>query len=170
MLPHALPSWHSICTSKNGGIMSARTLTLFALSFGLASGANAARQPGEPFRPGMNFFSKQQDVQLGQEAAQEVRKKYPAVHNEFLQDYVRHVGERLAAAPAARESGFTFTFTVLQDPPVNAFALPGGPMFIFTGLLKTVDNEAQLAAVMGHEMSHVILRHGTHEASKAKMV
>ena len=60
-----------------GGIMSARTLTLLALSFGLATGANAARQPGEPFRPGMNFFSKQQDVQLGQEAAQEVRKKYP---------------------------------------------------------------------------------------------
>jgi predicted Zn-dependent protease len=150
--------------------MSARTLTLLALSFGLATGAHAARQPGEPFRPGMNFFSKQQDVQLGQEAAQEVRKKYPVVHNEFLQGYVRRIGERLAAAPAARESGFPFTFTVLQDPQVNAFALPGGPMFIFTGLLKTVDNEAQLAAVMAHEMSHVILRHGTHEASKAKMV
>jgi beta-barrel assembly-enhancing protease len=53
---------------------------------------------------------------------------------------------------------------------VNAFALPGGPMFIFTGLLRHVDNEAQLAAVMAHEMSHVVMRHGTHEASKAKMI
>jgi beta-barrel assembly-enhancing protease len=146
--------------------MSVRALVLFGL---LAGGAFAARQPGDPFRPGMNFFSKQQDVQLGQEAAQEVRKKYPEYRNAFVQDYVRRVGERLAASPPARESGFPFTFTVLQNPQVNAFALPGGPMFIFTGLLQNVDDEAQLAAVMAHEMSHVILRHGTHEASKAKM-
>jgi len=118
----------------------------------------------------MNFFSKQQDVQLGREAAQEVRKEYPTYRNAFVQNYVKQIGERLAAAPEARESGFPFTFTVVVSPKVNAFALPGGPMFIFTGLLKNVDNEAQLAAVMAHEMSHVILRHGTHEASKAKMI
>jgi predicted Zn-dependent protease len=53
---------------------------------------------------------------------------------------------------------------------INAFALPGGPMFINTGLLKAVDNEAQLAGVMGHEMSHVILRHGTNQASKAQLI
>ena len=56
---------------------------------------------------------------------------------------------------------------MLNVDEVNAFALPGGPMFIYTGLLKAVDNEAQLAGVMGHEMAHVILRHGTHEATKA---
>jgi predicted Zn-dependent protease len=150
--------------------MSARILVLLASATFLSAGAYAGREPGEPFRQGMNFFSKQQDVQLGQEAAQEVRKKYPTVHNHFLQDYVRRIGERLAATPAARESGFPFTFTVLHDKQVNAFALPGGPMFIFSGLLKTVDNEAQLAAVMAHEMSHVILRHGTHEVSKARMI
>ena len=150
--------------------MSVKAFVLFVSSFCLAGGAYAAHQPGEPFRPGMNFFSKQQDVQLGQEAAQQVRQKYRTVQDPFLQDYVRHIGERLAATGPAKESGFPFTFTVLQDPQVNAFALPGGPMFIFTGLLKAVDNEAQLAAVMAHEMSHVILRHGTHEASKAKMI
>src|ERR1043166_514460 len=69
--------------------------------------------------------------------------------------------------PEARQSGFDFTFTVLNVDEINAFALPGGPMFIYTRLLKAVDNEAQLAGVMGHEMSHVILRHGTHEATKA---
>jgi predicted Zn-dependent protease len=146
--------------------MSVRALLLIAC---LAGGASAARQPGDPFRPGINFFSKQQDVQLGQEAAQQVRKQYPEYRNPFVQDYVRRVGERLASTGPARESGFPFTFTVLQRPEVNAFALPGGPMFILTGLLQSVDNEAQLAAVMAHEMSHVILRHGTHEASKAKM-
>jgi predicted Zn-dependent protease len=129
-----------------------------------------ARDPGEPFRPGMNFFSKQQDVQLGQEAAQQVRQKYREVDSPFLKDYVRDIGNRLATAPAARESGFPFSFAVLQDKSVNAFALPGGPMFIFSGLVRNVDNEAQLAAVMAHEMAHVILRHGTHQASKANLI
>jgi predicted Zn-dependent protease len=147
--------------------MSAKPLVVLAL---LAGGAYAAHQPGEPFRQGMNFFSKEQDVQLGREAAQEVRQKYHPYRNQFVQDYVKQVGERLAATPPARESGFPFTFTVLEDKQVNAFALPGGPMFILTGLLRNVDNEAQLAAVMAHEMSHVIMRHGTHEASKANMI
>src|SRR3982750_4555123 len=144
--------------------MSGKT---FILSVILVGAAYAAHQPGEPFRQGMNFFSREQDVQLGKEAAREVRQKYHPYRNEFVQDYVRRVGERLAATPPARESGFPFTFTVLDDKQVNAFALPGGPMFILTGLLRTVDNEAQLAAVMAHEMSHVVLRHGTHETSKA---
>jgi predicted Zn-dependent protease len=134
------------------------------------TGAALARDPGEPFRPGMNFFSKQQDVQLGQEAAQQVRQKYREVQSPFLKNYVRDIGSRLASAPAARETGFPFSFSVLQDKSVNAFALPGGPMFIFSGLVQNVDNEAQLAAVMAHEMAHVILRHGTHQASKANLL
>jgi predicted Zn-dependent protease len=136
----------------------------------LAVAAWAARQPGEIPRPGFNFFSKQQDMQLGQEAADQVRQQYQVVQNPFLQNYVKRVGDRLADTSEARQSGFPFTFTLLNDPQVNAFALPGGPMFILTGLVKSADNEAQLAGVMGHEMSHVILRHGTHEASKANIV
>ena len=88
----------------------------------------------------------------------------------IYRDYIRRIGDRLAATPEAKQSGFLFSFTLLNVPQVNAFALPGGPMFIFTGLLKATENEAQLAGVMAHEMSHVILRHGTHEASKAKSV
>lgn len=121
-------------------------------------------------RPGFNTFSRQQDIQLGQEAAQEVRRKSQVVQNQFLQNYVNQVGQRLANTPEARQSEFPFSFTVINDPTVNAFALPGGPMFIQTGLLKDVDNEAQLAGVMGHEMSHVILRHGTNQASKANLI
>ncbi len=130
----------------------------------------AARQPGDPLRPGFNLFSKQQDLELGKANAKQVLEQYPVVKDEFLQDYVRRVGDRLAQAPEAKQSGFQFTFTVLNVPQINAFALPGGPMFIYTGLLKACDNEAQLAGVMGHEMSHVILRHGTHEASKANLL
>jgi predicted Zn-dependent protease len=129
-----------------------------------------ARKPGEPLKPGFNLFSKQQDVQLGQEAAQEVLQKSQVVHDQVIQDYVNRIGQRLAEQPEARDSGFKFQFTVLNDTQVNAFALPGGPMFIYTGLLKTVDNEGELAGVMAHEMSHVILRHGTHEASKQQFI
>jgi predicted Zn-dependent protease len=92
------------------------------------------------------------------------------VHDAFLTEYVTRVGNRLVGSREAQESGFPFTFEVVADPSINAFALPGGPMFINTGLLKAVDNEAQLAGVMGHEMSHVILRHGTNQASKSKLI
>jgi predicted Zn-dependent protease len=122
------------------------------------------------FHPGFNLFSKEQDVQLGQENAAQVRKKMKVIHNPFLNEYVTRVGQRLVSSREAQESGFPFTFEVVADPSINAFALPGGPMFINTGLLKAVDNEAQLAGVMGHEMSHVILRHGTNQASKSKLI
>ncbi len=122
------------------------------------------------FQPGFNMFTKEQDVQLGDEAAAQVHKQMTVINDPVLTAYVNKIGKRLAAGKEAQESGFPFTFEVVADPSVNAFALPGGHMFINTGLLKAVDNEAQLAGVMGHEMSHVILRHGTNQASKAKMI
>jgi beta-barrel assembly-enhancing protease len=126
------------------------------------------RQPGDPLKPGYNLYSPQQDIQLGQIQAAQVRLHYAEVGDEFLQTYIRRIGERLANTPEARQSAFPFQFTLLNVPTVNAFALPGGPMFVFTGLVQSTENEAELAGVMAHEMSHVILRHGTHEASKAK--
>src|SRR5438552_6160712 len=132
--------------------------------------ASSLAQGPTTFHPGFNFFSRQQDIQLGQESAAQVRRQMQMVKDPFLNDYVNRVGKRLASAPEARQSGFPFTFEVVADPSINAFALPGGPMFINTGLLKAVDSEAQLAGVMGHEMSHVILRHGTNQATKAKMI
>jgi predicted Zn-dependent protease len=122
------------------------------------------------FQPGFNLFSKQQDVQLGEESAAQVRKQMTVINDPVLTEYVNHVGKRLVASQEATESGFPFSFEVVADPSINAFALPGGHMFINTGLLRAVDNEAQLAGVMGHEMSHVILRHGTNQASKANLI
>src|SRR5712691_3185399 len=129
--------------------------------------ASSLAQGPTTFHPGFNFFSRQQDIQLGQESAAQVRRQMQMVKDPVLNDYVNRVGRKLANTPEARASGFPFTFEVVADPSINAFALPGGPMFINTGLLKAVDNEAELAGVMGHEMSHVILRHGTNQASKA---
>jgi len=135
-----------------------------------AVGPALARNPGDPLKPGFNLYSKQQDIEVGKQAAAEVRQKYQQVANRDLQAYVTKIGERLAKTPSASSSGFPFSFTLLNYKEVNAFALPGGPTFIFTGLIKASDSEAELAGVLAHEISHVVLRHGTHEASKANII
>ncbi|MGE5646683.1 MAG: M48 family metalloprotease [Acidobacteriota bacterium] len=146
-----------------------KTSILVALSV-LMSVTCAARKPGEALKPGFNLFSKQQDIQLGQEAAAQVRQQYQVVQNQELQNYIKRIGDRLASTPEAKNSGFPFSFTLLNSKEVNAFALPGGPAFVFTGLIKVADNEGELAGVLAHELSHVILRHGTNQVSKANLV
>ena len=147
-----------------------RMLSASALVVPILTAVLLYAQGPHHFQPGFNLFSKEQDIQLGEEAAGQVRKQMTVINDPVLTGYVNKVGKRLAETPEAKSSGFPFTFEVVADPTINAFALPGGHMFIHTGLLKAVDNEAQLAGVMGHEMSHVILRHGTNQATKAKMV
>ena len=137
-----------------------------ALANALALATMFAQQ--REIKPGWNLFKKEQDIQLGREAAAQVEQQMPVIRDAQLTDYVQQIGRRLAQAPEA--GNFPYSFKVINDPSINAFALPGGPMFIHTGLLKAVENEAQLAGVMAHEMSHVALRHGTNQASKANAV
>ena len=120
------------------------------------------------FRPGFNLFSKEQDVQLGKEAALEIEKQVELVDNKELNAYINSIGSRIAAQPQA--GNYPYTFKVVNDPSINAFALPGGPTFVNTGLIAAVDNEAQLAGVLAHEITHVALRHGTNQASKANLI
>jgi predicted Zn-dependent protease len=114
----------------------------------MAFPAAAMRKAGDAIKPGFNLFSKEHDVQLGQQAAAQIGKQYHVVENRQLQDYVRQVGERLAAQKVAKDSGFPFTFKLVSDKSINAFALPGGPTFVHTGLIAAADNEAQLAGVL----------------------
>ena len=119
-------------------------------------------------RPGFNLFSKEQDVQLGKESAAEVEKKMKVVDNAELQTYIATVGKKLTSSADAGE--FPYSFKVVVDKSINAFALPGGPMYIHTGLIAAADNESQMVGVMAHEVSHVALRHGTNQASKQQML
>ena len=123
--------------------------TLLAASLFISTLSVLYAQGPHRFQPGFNLFSKEQDIQLGEESAAQVRKEKMVIKDPVLTDYVNRVGKRLAASQEAANSGFPFTFEVVADPTINAFALPGGHMFIHTGLLKSVDNEAQLAGVMG---------------------
>lgn len=138
---------------------------LIALMFTLSC---ATRDPGDPLRPGYNTFSKEQDIEIGKENAAEVKKQVDIVNNPRLQNYVKGIGQRLAQQPQAED--YPYEFTLINEPSINAFALPGGPIFIHSGLLDAADNEAQLAGVLAHEVSHVALRHGTSQASKSQMI
>ena len=119
-------------------------------------------------KPGWNLFSPQQDVQLGQEAAAEVEKKMPVIRNPQLDGYLNNILSRLKQSPHA--GNFPYTIHAVADKNINAFSLPGGPLFVNIGLLRYADNEAQLAGVIAHEMSHVALRHATNQASKRNLV
>ena len=118
-------------------------------------------------KPGFNTFTPAQDIELGQEAAQEVEKEYPLVNDRQLNDYISRLGQRLAShAPGER---FPYNFHVVQNKDLNAFALPGGPIYIHTAIITAAENESQLAGVLAHEISHVALRHSTNQASKSML-
>ncbi len=117
-----------------------------------------------------NKYSPAQDVQLGQEAAAEAKKELPLLNDDRVDSYVEDVGRRLAAAipPEFRHPEFRYTFDVVNQKDINAFALPGGPMFLNRGMIEASKNEAEMAGVMAHELSHVALRHGTAQATKGE--
>jgi Zn-dependent protease with chaperone function len=117
-----------------------------------------------------NKYTPKQDVQLGQEAAAEVRKQYPVIQDEQINKYLSGLGDRLvAAAPAElNESVYQYSFTPVNLKEINAFALPGGPMFVNRGMFTAAAAEGEVVGVMAHELAHVLLRHGTANATKAQ--
>ena len=116
-------------------------------------------------KQGFNLFSVEQDQQIGRQSAQQVEQQMPMLNDASIEGYVRAVGDRLAGAMP--QSPFSYRFKVVNASDVNAFALPGGYMYVNRGLLESVKTEGQLAGVLAHEMAHVALRHGTNQASKA---
>jgi len=126
------------------------------------------RRPGSPIKPGFNVYSKEQDIELGRRGAAEISRQLELVSDQKLQEYIKTLGQRLASVRAAED--YPYTFTLIHDKGINAFALPGGPIFVNSGLLTAAENEAQLAGVLAHEIAHVALRHGTNQASKANLL
>jgi predicted Zn-dependent protease len=114
---------------------------------------------------GFNMFSAQEELQAGQQSAAQVAQQLPVLpDSDPVTIYVRRLGAQLAAhAPGEK---WPYTFHVVNQKEINAFALPGGPVFVNVGTIQAADNEAELAGVMAHEISHVVQRHGTRAASK----
>ena len=118
--------------------------------------------------PPKNKYTPQQDVEIGREAAAEVRKQYPIINESQIRAYVERLGDRLVEA-APRELNnpvFEYSFTPVNLKDINAFALPGGPMFVNRGMIEAAATEGEVAGVMAHELAHVLLRHGTANATK----
>jgi beta-barrel assembly-enhancing protease len=113
----------------------------------------------------LNLFSKSDDIEIGDKYAPEVEKQLGgAIPNPDLQNYVNSVGQKCAAATGVKD--YKFTYTAVNDPSMNAMALPGGHIFITKGLLAKMNSEAQLAGVLAHETTHVVARHSTHQMSQ----
>jgi hypothetical protein len=116
-------------------------------------------------KPGWNMFSTEQDVEVGQQVSQDAERQLRLLNNSRVDTYINNLGRRLAAkATGAR---YPYHFSVVNDRAINAFALPGGPVYINRGVMEAADNESQLAGVLAHEIAHIALRHGTNQASKA---
>ncbi|HEX4485629.1 MAG TPA: M48 family metalloprotease, partial [Terriglobales bacterium] len=118
-----------------------------------------------PKPSGFNVFSVQQEIEVGRQNAAEVAKKYPLLpESSPITQYVQHLGRRLTEQ--LPQPTYPFQFHVIQQKDINAFALPGGPVYVNLGTIQACSNEAQLAGVMAHEISHVYMRHSTKQASK----
>lgn len=117
-----------------------------------------------------NRYSVSDDVQVGRQAAAEVEQQMPVLRDAQATNYIEEVGRRLVAAipPEFQHPGFRYYFRIINASDINAFALPGGPMYVNRGMIEAARNEGEVAGVMAHELSHVALRHGTAQATKAQ--
>jgi predicted Zn-dependent protease len=115
----------------------------------------------------LSLVSTEQEIQLGKESAAQIAQQIGRYPDEKVQAYVNGIGQRMAKA--SERPDLPWTFTVLDDPTVNAFALPGGPVFVTRGILTHMNSEAELASVLGHEIGHITARHSVDQLSKAQL-
>jgi predicted Zn-dependent protease len=116
---------------------------------------------------GINLFSLEREIALGKQLAQEVERSSKMIDDPVVTEYVNRVGQNLVRNSDAR---VPFTIKVIDSDEVNAFALPGGFFYVNSGLILRAQEEAELAGVMAHEISHVTARHGTKNASKGELM
>lgn len=136
------------------------TLVCMMLVGGLGSGCAVSKTQIH----GFNLISIDEEKQLGDKFAGEIEKQYAPVNDPEVQAYVDQLGKKLLAG--VREQKFDYTFKVVKDDSVNAFAVPGGHVYVQTGLLKAAENEDELAGVLAHEVNHVVARHGTRQLTQ----
>lgn len=143
-------------------IRSGIAMGLVVTSMALAAGSVIAQTR---IRPGFNLFSVEQDQEIGRQSAAEAEQQLPMLNDRSADQYINAIAARLAAkAPGA---DYDYQFKVVNASDINAFALPGGYLYLNRGLIEAAGSEGMLAGVMAHEMAHVALRHGTNQASKA---
>jgi Zn-dependent protease with chaperone function len=136
--------------------------TAFALALLVSASVGFAQTS---IKPGFNLFSAEQDVEIGRGSVAQIEQQLPVLRDSEAEQYVNRIGRRLAEN--AGGPNFPYQFRVINAADINAFALPGGPIYINRGIIDNARNEGEVAGVIAHEIAHVALRHGTHQASKA---
>lgn len=122
-----------------------------------------AGQTGE--RRGFNLFAPQQEIEIGRRSAIAVEKRLPLLSDASVNEYINRLGQRLIAR--AQGDRYSYNFKIANVTEVNAFAFPGGPIYITRGAIEAARSEGELAGALAHEIAHVALRHGASQASKA---
>lgn len=140
---------------------AAATLAVAFLSLG-----GCATNPATG-KPQVALISEQQEIEMGREYDQQIQQQLGLYQDARLQEYVNRVGQKLAAA--SERPNLAWTFRVIDDPVVNAFAIPGGHVYVTRGLLTHLTSEAELASVVGHEIGHVTARHSVEQMSKQQL-
>ncbi|HYP28011.1 MAG TPA: M48 family metallopeptidase [Blastocatellia bacterium] len=115
---------------------------------------------------GINFYSLEKEMKIGRQMAAEIDSKAKFITDPMITEYVNRVGQNIVLRSDAT---IPFTIKIIDAPDVNAFALPGGFLYVNSGLLLAADNEAEIAGVMAHEIAHVTARHGVEQASKGTL-
>src|SRR5580698_7893943 len=150
---------------------SAAILAMAALSILPAFAKDKKKDPTEigdrNVSKGLNFYTLDQEMALGKQLAIEVEKQAKIVDDPIVSEYINRLGQNLA-----RNSDVTFpvTFKLIESDEINAFTLPGGYVFINTGLLELSANEAELASAIAHEIGHAAARHATRQASRDRLI
>ena len=129
----------------------------------LTTGCTGADVPWEDF----SLVSVSQEIAIGREANAQVRRDVPELSDAATREYVRGIGERLVRAATGPE--YPYTFSVANYREINAFALPGGPIWIHRGVLQAATNESQVAGVLAHEVAHIAQRHAAGQLTKGIM-
>lgn len=141
---------------------AARPVLALMLALSLAAGVAEAQTQ---IKSGWNMFSPQQDVEIGQQSAVEAERQLPILRDSNIESYVNRIGQKLAVNSGGPQ--FQYRFRVVNASDINAFALPGGFIYLNRGIIENARNEGEVAGVLAHEIAHISLRHGTQQASKA---
>src|SRR5918998_1817620 len=147
----------------------ARAVVAWLMVFTVALMPLAALAQGTRIVAPKNGYKIQDDVQAGQQAAREAEQQLPILNDYEANAYLERVGQRLVAAIPGEfnHPEFRYSFKIVNARDINAFALPGGPMYVNRGMIEAARTEGEMAGVMAHELAHVALRHGTAQATKA---
>ena len=145
-------------------------LLCLALTAGARAGDDKKNDPSQignrDVGSGVNLYSIEKEIALGRQLAEEVQRQSKLVEDPIVAEYVNRLGQNLVRHSDAK---YPFTFLVVDDPSLNAFALPGGYVFVNRGLIEIADEEDELAAAMAHEIAHVAARHMTRQATRSDM-